>query len=77
MFVFLSDRKNFLGTQNWVQINHGIRAIGVRVIEGLLYIYFSVGKNHFGTSFMATGCIFVMEPDRLSCDYLVVCDIMT
>ena len=39
MFVFLSYRKYFLGTQKSVRISHhGKRAIGVRVIKGLLYL---------------------------------------
>ena len=33
VFVFLSYRKNFVGTQKRVRINHGKRAIGVRAIE--------------------------------------------
>ena len=33
VFVFLSYRKNFKGTQKRVRINHGKRAIGVRAIE--------------------------------------------
>ena len=33
VFVFLSYRKNFVGTQKRVRINYGKRAIGVRVIE--------------------------------------------
>ena len=32
-FVFLSYRKNFVGTQKLVRISHGKRAIGVRAIE--------------------------------------------
>ena len=38
VFVFLSCRQNFVGTQKWVRINHGKRAIGVRAIEVRLYI---------------------------------------
>ena len=34
---FLSYRKTFLGTQKRVRISHGKRAIGVRIIEVLLY----------------------------------------
>ena len=33
IFVFLICRKNFVGTQNRVQISLGERAIGVRAIE--------------------------------------------
>ena len=33
VFVFLSYRKNIVGTQKRVRINHGKRAIGVRAIE--------------------------------------------
>ena len=33
IFVFLSYRKNFVGTQKQVRISHGKRAIGVRAIE--------------------------------------------
>ena len=38
LFAFLSCRNNFLGTQTGVLINHGNRAIGVRVFEVLLSI---------------------------------------
>ena len=38
IFVFLSCRKNFVGTQKRVRISHGKRAIGVRAIEVLLYL---------------------------------------
>ena len=38
VIVFLSYRKNFKGTQKRVRINHGKRAIGVRVIEVRLYV---------------------------------------
>ena len=38
VFVFLSYRKNFKGTQKRVQINHDKRAIGVRAIEVRLYV---------------------------------------
>ena len=41
VFVFLSYRKNFVGTQKLVRINHGKRAIGVRAIEVRLYLYYS------------------------------------
>ena len=34
VFVFLNYRKNFVGTQKRVRINHGFRALEVR-----LYIY--------------------------------------
>ena len=37
-FVFMSYRKNFLGTQKRVRISHGKRVIGVRAIEVDLYI---------------------------------------
>ena len=37
MLVFLSYRKNFLGSQKRVRISHGKRAIGVRAIEVRLY----------------------------------------
>ena len=33
IFVFLSCRKNFVGTQKQVRISHGKRAIGDRAIE--------------------------------------------
>ena len=33
IFVFLSYRKNFVGTQKRVRISHGKQAIGVRAIE--------------------------------------------
>ena len=36
-FVFLSYRKNFVGTQKLVRISQGKRAIGVRAIEVRLY----------------------------------------
>ena len=38
-FVFLSYRKNFIGTQKRVRIIQGKRAIGVQGIEVLLYIH--------------------------------------
>ena len=38
IFVFLSYRKNVVGTQKRVRISHGKRAIGVRAIEVLLYL---------------------------------------
>ena len=38
VFVFLSYRKNFKGTQKRVRINHGKRAIGVRAIKFRLYL---------------------------------------
>ena len=37
-FVFLSYRKNFVGTKKLVRISHGKRAIGVRAIEVRLYL---------------------------------------
>ena len=37
IFVLLGYQENFLGTQKRVRISHGKRAIGVRVIEVLLY----------------------------------------
>ena len=37
VFVFLSNRKNFVGTQKPVRISHGKRAIDVRAIEVRLY----------------------------------------
>ena len=37
IFVFLSYRKNFVGTQKRVRISHGKRAIGVRAIEVRLF----------------------------------------
>ena len=37
-FVFLSYRKNFLGTQKRVRNSHSKRAIGVRVVEVLLLV---------------------------------------
>ena len=37
IFVFSSYRKKFPGTQKRVRISHGKRAIGVRVIDDLLY----------------------------------------
>ena len=40
MFVFLSYRKNFVGTQKRVRISHGKRAMGVRAIEVRLYFSF-------------------------------------
>ena len=33
IFVFLSYRKNFVGTEKRVRISHGKRPIGVRAIE--------------------------------------------
>ena len=33
IFVFLSNRKNSVGTQKRVRITHGKQAIGVRAIE--------------------------------------------
>ena len=38
MFVLLSYRKNFVGTQKRVRISHGKRAISVRTIEIRLYM---------------------------------------
>ena len=38
LIIFLTYRMNFLRTQKRVQINHGKRAIGVRVNEVLLYL---------------------------------------
>ena len=38
IFVFLSYRKNFVGTEKRVRISHGKRDIGVRAIEVRLYI---------------------------------------
>ena len=35
IFVFLSYRRNFLGTQNRVRISHGKQAIGVRAVVGI------------------------------------------
>ena len=37
VFVFLSYRKNFVGTQKRVRINHGKRVMCVRAIEVRLY----------------------------------------
>ena len=37
MFVFLSFRKNFVGTQKRVRISQSKRAISVRAIEVRLY----------------------------------------
>ena len=37
IFVFLSYRKNFVGTEKRVRIIHGERAIRVRAIEVILY----------------------------------------
>ena len=37
IFVFLSYRTNFVGTQKRIRIIQGKRAVGVRVIEVLLY----------------------------------------
>ena len=42
IFVFLSYRKNFLGTQKQFRISHSKREIGVRVIEVLLYIKYDI-----------------------------------
>ena len=42
MFVFLSYRKNFVGTQKRIQISHGKRAIGVRVIGVRLYMSYGL-----------------------------------
>ena len=39
IFVLLSYRKNFVGTQKLVRINHGKRAIGVRAVEVQLHSY--------------------------------------
>ena len=39
IFVFLSYRKNFVGTQKRVRISHGKRATGVRAIEVRLYMH--------------------------------------
>ena len=38
IFVFLSCRKNFVGTQKRVRISHGKRAVGVRAIEVRMYL---------------------------------------
>ena len=38
IFVFLSYRKNFVGTQKRVRISHGKRAIGVRAFVVRLYV---------------------------------------
>ena len=40
IFVFLNDQKNVLGTQKWIRINYGKRAIGIRAIEVLLYVQY-------------------------------------
>ena len=39
IFVFLSYWKNFVGTEKRVRIIHGKRAIRVRAIEVILYLY--------------------------------------
>ena len=39
IFVFLSYRKNFEGTQNRVQISHGKGVNGVRAIQVRLYVH--------------------------------------
>ena len=39
IFVVLSYRKNFVGTQKRRRISHGKRAIAVRAAEVQLYIY--------------------------------------
>ena len=39
IFVFLSYSKNFVGTEKRVRIVHGERAIRVRAIEFILYIF--------------------------------------
>ena len=44
VFVFLSYRKNFVGTQKRVRINHGKRAIGVRAVEVRLDISRKINK---------------------------------
>ena len=38
IFVFLSFRKNFVGTKKRVRISHSKRATGVRAIEVRLYV---------------------------------------
>ena len=38
IFIFLKYRKNFLRTPKQLRISYGKRAIGVRVIEDLLYM---------------------------------------
>ena len=47
IFVFLSHRKNFVGTKNRVRTIHGKRAIGVRAIEVLLYTVEPQWLEHF------------------------------
>ena len=43
IFVFLSYRKNFVGTQKIVWISHGKWAIHVRaIVVGLYFFYFSM-----------------------------------
>ena len=37
-FAFLGYQENFPGTKQSLRISHGKRAIGVRVIEVLLYL---------------------------------------
>ena len=38
IFVFLSCRKNFIGTQKRVRMSHGKRAIGVGAIDYIIII---------------------------------------
>ena len=47
--VFLSYRKNIVGTQKRVRMSHGKRAIEVRVIEILLYSIYTGAMITFTT----------------------------
>ena len=43
--IKLGYQENFLGTQKRIRISHGKRAIGVRVIEVLLYLKYCWKKR--------------------------------
>ena len=60
IFVFSRCRKNFLGTQKRVRINHGKRLVGVRVIEILLYVGYCHCAVVFCYFFSFVFCCFVV-----------------
>ena len=58
IFVFMSYRKDFVGTQERVRISHGKRTISVQAIEVRLYIrhllesiFFMSGTLHSRSTF--------------------------
>ena len=47
--IFLSYWMKFLGSQKWVWVSHGKRAIGVQVVEVLLYFQYPFQMNSMKT----------------------------